>query len=110
MANFVTHGYCFLTLRRLVVKINEYMLTQLILFEAITDKALLEMNAPITCITWSILYMYSVSSGLYMLRPGLQLLARFKTGQPDSKPANPFRNRLGNFTHARSMQHRYSIS
>ena len=34
-----------------------------------------------------------------MLRPGLQLLARFKTGQPDSKPANPFRNRLGNFTH-----------
>ena len=30
-----------------------------------------------------------------MLRPGLQLLARFKTGQPDSKPANPFRNRLG---------------
>ena len=40
-----------------------------------------------------------------MLRPGLQLLARFKTGQPDLKPANPFRNRLGNFTHARSMQH-----
>ena len=33
-----------------------------------------------------------------MLRPSLQLLARFK-------PANPFRNRLGNFTQAWSRQH-----
>ena len=40
-----------------------------------------------------------------MLLPGLQHVAHFKTGQPDSKPANLFQNRLANFTQAWSMQH-----